>query len=92
MRGYTIAVVESVNDLEPQTQQALDQIAQNKANELDTAYREWELSCLYMPIKAGDMVNLILPDGVDSGPHKCLVKNVELTLDTMVLHMTLKEV
>jgi hypothetical protein len=92
VRGYTIAVVESVSDLEPQTQQALDQIAQNKANELVQAYREWELSCLYMPMETGDMVNLILPDGVDGGPHKCLVKNIELSLNTMVLRMTLKEV
>ena len=91
VRGYTIATVESVSDLNPQTQQALDQVAQNKANEVDTAYREWELSCLYMPIKTGECINLVIPDGVDRGSHKCFAKNISLSLDTMEMHMTLKE-
>jgi hypothetical protein len=91
VRGYTVAVVESIGDLAPQTQEALDARTQSKAQSLSQTYREWECSCLYMPIKAGDMADLVIPDGVDAGHHKCLVKNVQLELGSMVMGLTLKE-
>jgi hypothetical protein len=39
----------------------------------------------------GDVGELVLGDGIDGGLHKVLVKNVKLSLDTLKMGLTLKE-
>ena len=92
-RGYVIATHEQVDDLPDQSQAAIDAKAREAASRLTAdKWREWELSCAYTPLRMGDVGELVLPDGVDAGLHKVLVKNLKLDLKTLVMDLTLKEV
>lgn len=90
VRGYTLAKVESISDLNPKTQAALQAEADKRIP--DEGGREWELQMLYAPIRIGQTVSLTFPDGPDEGTHRALVKNVELSLGDMIIKLTLKEV
>jgi hypothetical protein len=92
-RGYVMAKHEQLQELDDQTQAAIDAKARAVASQTTSgAWREWELTSAYMPIRMGDVGELVLGDGIDGGLHKVLVKNVKLSLDTLQMWLTLKEV
>lgn len=90
--GYVIASVRQVNELNPATwQNAYDQAKSDLNKSVDLV--EWKLTTQYLPIWEGDVVALNVPDGPQRyrGARKCLVKELELALDTMQMQLTLKE-
>ena len=94
IRGYNIVDFHSLTELTPATGAG----AQAKAKEYleHDAYEkvEWELTAKYLPIWEGDVIELVVPDGdpMYSGTRKCLVKNCDISLPSMDMRLTLKEV
>jgi hypothetical protein len=91
-RGYTVAKLYEAQDLSPQDVNAARKLAETYLPSAHDTTLTWQLSCLYMPMKIGECVTLIFHDGPDSGSHHCLVQTITLSLDTMVMKLTLKEV
>lgn len=91
-RGYTICEVVEVDKVDPQNSAGASKEAQKRLKSLSSATTEWTLTTLYLPIKTGDIVTLVVPDGKYASRRKCLVKNLELSLDSMTQSLTLKEV
>ncbi|ANE22411.1 hypothetical protein AAY81_03920 [Denitrobacterium detoxificans] len=89
-RGYVIAEVVSIDELEPATKAQAQLEANSRIPSVDR--REWQFSMLYMPIAAGDVLELTIPDGPDAGTHRALARNMELDLKTMVMKVTAKEI
>lgn len=91
-RGYSIVDFRQVNSISPHTQQAVDEYAR-KLLYSDVEQVEWELRTTYVPLWEGDVVNLVIRDGDAAyrGTRKCLVKNVDIDLGTMLMSLTLKE-
>jgi len=92
-RGYTVTDLHQLSEMSPQTAARAQQLAaQYLANDA-TEHVEWELSTTYLPIKAGDVVELVIHDGLADyrGRRKCLVKSCELDLGDMTMALTLKE-
>lgn len=93
VRGYTITDFRSLSELNPRTaaraQQLANQYLKKDAAELVT----WELTTTYIPVWEGDVVELVVHDGMRAyqGIRKCLVKAVTLDLQHMVMSLTLKE-
>lgn len=91
-RGYSIVDFRQVPNISPHTLQAASNYAV-KALKSDVEQVEWELQTTYVPIWEGDVVNLVIHDGDKAyrGTRKCLVKNVDIQLGTMLMSLTLKE-
>lgn len=91
-RGYSIVDFRQVPNISPHTLQAASDYAA-KALKSDVEQVEWELQTTYVPIWEGDVVNLVIHDGDKAyrGTRKCLVKNVDIQLGTMLMSLTLKE-
>ena len=92
-RGYTVTDFRSVSDMEPKTAARAQQLAQQYLKENAPELIEWELTTAYMPIWEGDVVELVIPDGIAEyrGVRKCLVKNIDVSLGDMTMKLTLKE-
>ena len=89
-RGYVLAEVQSVQDLTSNaaaTASAKSYLADNVDED-----REWKIKLLYMPMKIGQTAYITFPDGDDEGRHHCLIKEIDLALDTLIMSVTLKEV
>lgn len=91
-RGYSIVDFRQVPNISPHTLQAASDYAV-RALKSDVEQVEWELQTTYVPIWEGDVVNLVVHDGDAAyrGTRKCLVKNVDIQLGTMLTSLTLKE-
>lgn len=91
-RGYSIVDFRQVPNISPHTLQAASDYAA-RALKSDVEQVEWELQTTYIPIWEGDVVNLVVHDGEKAyrGTRKCLVKNVDIQLGTMLMSLTLKE-
>ena len=92
-RGYTVTDLHQLSEMSPQTAARAQQLAaQYLANDA-TEHVEWSLTTTYLPIKAGDVVELVIHDGLADyrGRRKCLVKSCELDLGDMTMALTLKE-
>jgi hypothetical protein len=89
LRGYTVAKKVTVNNLDPVTQSHIQDIANSKINEVHASDLEFDISVLYVPINAGDVVTFVLHDGYYKGTYKCLVKTIQMNLDTLVMKLTL---
>lgn len=91
-RGYSIVDFRQVPNISPHTLQAASDYAA-RALKSDVEQVEWELQTTYVPIWEGDVVNLVVHDGDAAyrGTRKCLVKNVDIQLGTMLTSLTLKE-
>ena len=83
----------SLSELSPQTVARAQQLANQYLKEQAAELITWELTTTYLPIWEGDVVDLVINDGMNAyrGVRKCLVKNIELDLATMTMHLTLKE-
>lgn len=92
-RGYSVVDFRSVPDLTPHTAQAAQQKAQQILKEQSLELVEWELTTTFLPLWEGDVVELVVHDGLAEyrGTRKCLVKSVSVALDTMLMQLTLKE-
>lgn len=92
-RGYTVTDFYRLDEMTPATAQRANQIARQYLANDAIEHVEWEVTTAYLPIKAGDVVELIVHDGLRAyqGARKCLVKTCEIELDTMTMQLTLKE-
>ena len=92
-RGYTVTDMHQLNEMAPATAQRAQQLAKQYLANDTVEHVEWEVTTTYLPIKAGDVVELIVHDGLEDyqGARKCLVKTCELDLGTMAMKLTLKE-
>lgn len=92
-RGYSVTDFRSVSDLSPQTAARAQQLANQYLKEDSPELITWELTTTYLPVWEGDVVELVVHDGLEAyrGIRKCLVRNVDIDLNTMTMHLTLKE-
>ena len=90
-RGYSIVKFESLPELVTKTSKAASEEAKKRLDAEQVELIEWELETIFLPLWEGDVVELVVHDGIYTGVRKCLVKNVEIALDTMHLSLTLKE-
>lgn len=93
VRGYSIVDFQSVKDLTPHTAKRAAEKAQEILKRQSVELVEWELETTYIPVWEGDVVELVVHDGLKAyqGVRKCLVKDVTISLDTMRMQLTLKE-
>lgn len=92
-RGYTVTDFRSVSELTPQTAAQAQKLANQYLKENAPELVEWELTTTYLPVWEGDVVELVVHDGMEQykGIRKCLVKGVSLDLGSMTMELTLKE-
>lgn len=93
VRGYSIVDFRSIKDITPHTAKAASDKAAEILKRQSVELVEWELDTCYIPVWEGDVVELVVHDGLKAyqGVRKCLVKNVSIALDTMRMSLTLKE-
>ena len=93
VRGYNVVNYYNLSNLDPQTQWHAQELADQYLREQTHETVEWTIKTTYLPLWEGDVINLVVPDGVNgySGTRKCLVKSVDIDLDTMALSLSLKE-
>ena len=93
VRGYNVTDLRTLTEMSPATAQRAQQLAAQYLTNDATEHVEWELSTTYLPIRAGDVVELVVHDGMADyqGARKCLVKSCELDLGSMTMQLTLKE-
>ena len=82
-----------LTEMAPATAQRANQLARQYLANDAIEHVEWEVTTTYLPISAGDVVELVVHDGLKAyqGARKCLVKTCELELGTMTMQLTLKE-
>ena len=92
-RGYSIVHFESLQNLNPKTSQRANEEAQRSLKLQTTELVEWELETTYLPLRAGDVVELVVHSGPTEyrGVRKCFVKDAEVELQHMTMKLTLKE-
>lgn len=92
-RGYTVTDFRSLSEMSPATAARAQQLAAQYLANDSVEHVEWELTTTYLPIKAGDVVELVIHDGMAdyTGARKCLVKSCEIDLGNMTMQLTLKE-
>lgn len=92
-RGYTVTDMHQLTEMAPATAQRANQLARQYLANDAIEHVEWEVTTAYLPISAGDVVELVVHDGLKAyqGARKCLVKTCELELGTMTMQLTLKE-
>lgn len=91
-RGYTLAKVVSLESLSPLTKARADQEAESRLKSAVLASTEWSFESLYLPLTEGDVIMVNVPTGKYGGAYKCLVKNVELSLEHMTISLKLKDI
>ena len=91
-RGYIITDFRVLDELSPATESRAQELADQYLGD-QREHVEWQLDCQYLPIWEGDVVTLVVSDGLDeyTGRRHCLVKNVELDLQHLTMRLTLKE-
>jgi len=92
-RGYTVTDLHELSEMSPATAARAQQLAAQYLTNDGVEHVEWTLSTTYLPITAGDVVDLVVHDGADEyrGARRCLVKTCELALGDMTMALTLKE-
>lgn len=91
-RGYSIAEVQQVENVVPHTLARASQVAAELVKNA-SQHTTWEIDTTYVPLWEGDVVELVVHDGVKEyrGVRKCLVQNVDIDLGSMLMSLTLKE-
>lgn len=92
-RGYSVVNFISLSEMSPQTAAQAQKIAEEHLRDEQRELVEWELTTMYRPIWEGDVVELVVHDGLKEyqGVRKCLVKSLDLDLKDMTMRLTLKE-
>lgn len=90
--GYVITDYRTVDDLPEPTAAAAFQRARELLPEIGETV-EWKLSCAFLPIWEGDVVDLVVNSGEERyrGRRHCLVKDVDIDLQFLTMHLTLRE-
>jgi len=91
VRGYNVVEFYELSDMSPKTGTRALQIAKDKLKAKSIERISWSMECKYLPLWEGDIVDLIVPDGVYSGRRKCVVKSVDFKLPYMDMSLVLKE-
>ena len=91
--GYTISDFYEITDMDDVSYEQIQTIARNRLASLQQSLIEWDLTCKYLPIWEGDIVELNVTDGPYgfTGIRHCLVKSVVIHPDDMTIDLTLKE-
>ena len=92
-RGYVVSDYYQISELEPATYDHALEIAGERLSAKQNEKIEWSFSCMYFPIWEGDVVELVVHDGPEDfrGAKHCLVKEIKIHLDTMLMDLVLKE-
>lgn len=92
-RGYNVTDFRSLSEMTPATAARAQQLAAQYLAADSVEHVEWSIETMFLPIKAGDVVDLIVPDGIGEyqGRRKCLVKTCEIELANMTMKLNLKE-
>lgn len=93
IRGYTVTDFHTVSEMNPATQAQAQRLANEYLKGDSCEHVEWNLTSKYLPIWEGDVVDLVVHDGLEAyrGRRRCLVKNIDLDLRYMDMKLTLKE-
>lgn len=93
IRGYTVTDFRTISDMNPQTQAQAQKLVNEYLKGDSREHVTWNITTQYLPIWEGDVITLVVHDGMEQyrGIRKCLVKNVELDLQFMQMQLTLKE-
>ena len=91
-RGYIVTDFRVLDELSPETTARAQELANQYLGD-QREHVEWQLTCQYIPVWEGDVVTLVVNDGMEEyrGRRHCLVKNVELELEHLTMRLTLKE-
>lgn len=94
VRGYMVTDFRDMPDMTPRTAARANQLAKEYLQRDLTELVEWEVETPYLPLWEGDVVELVVHDGLTQyvGRRKCLVKNMTIDLLHFGMKMTLKEV
>ncbi len=94
VRGYMVTDFYDVADLSPKTADRANQLARQYLQRSMSELVEWEVETPYLPLWEGDVVDLIIHDGLGQyqGRRRCLVKSMSIDLLHFDMSMTLKEV
>lgn len=92
-RGYSVVNFISVSEMSPKTAAQAQKLAQQYLKDDQHELVEWELTTMYRPVWEGDVVELVVHDGLKAyqGVRKCFVKSLDLNLKDMTMRLTLKE-
>ena len=92
-RGYVVSDYHELTEMSPKTAARATQLAKQYLSQSSKEQVEWKLSMPYLPIWEGDVAMLEVPDGMDeyTGQRRCLVKSLDIALDTLAMDVTLKE-
>ena len=92
-RGYTVTNFVSVSDLTNHSAAEAQKRAETLLKRDQRELVEWQLTTTYLPLWEGDVVELVVHDGMKDyqGVRKCLVKIVDIDLLHMTMQLTLKE-
>lgn len=92
-RGYSVVNFISLSEMSPKTAAQAQKIAQQHLKDEQHELVEWELTTMYRPVWEGDVVELVVHDGLKEyqGVRKCFVKSLDLDLEHMTMRLTLKE-
>lgn len=91
VRGYSVTDFRTVDELQPRTAARAQQVAQQYLARDGVEQVEWSIGCHYLPLRAGDVVDLVVPSGDYAGTRRCLVKTTSLELGDMGMTIGLKE-
>lgn len=93
VRGYNIVDFRQISDLSPATAAAAQKLAKKYLESDSYEKIEWEITCKFLPIQAGDVIELVVPDGdpLYAGTRRCMVKNIDMSFPHMDMTLTLKE-
>ena len=91
--GYVISDFYEVTDADDVSQEYLDKLANTRLESLQNNLVEWSLTCKYLPVWEGDIIELFVDSGPNgySGSRHCLVKSVTIHPKDMTMNLTLKE-
>lgn len=92
-RGYSVVNFISVSEMSPKTAAQAQKLATKYLKDEQHELVEWELRTMYRPVWEGDVVELVVHDGLKEyqGVRKCFVKSLDLDLKDMTMRLRLKE-
>lgn len=91
--GYVISDFYEVTDVDDISQEYLNKLARSRLEMLQEKLTEWTLTCKYLPLWEGDIVELSITNGPVgyTGTRHCLVKSITIHPNDMTMDVTLKE-
>lgn len=95
-RGYRVTDYTSLNEMEPATKQHANELAAQRLAKLSPETVNWSLTTQALPLREGDAVALVLPDGGSQLGYeqrqRAFVKSMTYNLGDGTMKLTLKNV